>query len=107
MTPSRYSYLCDFGDPIGHEQGHKRPGVIVSRDDMARFGIPVVVPISRTRKEYPTHAELEEVLPVTSYAQCEHLRIVSTRRFVKRVGAVDSLQMMKIELVLRRILGLS
>jgi mRNA interferase MazF len=100
-------YLCDFGDPIGHEQGHRRPAVIVSRDDMARFGIPVVVPISRTRKDFPTHVELEEVLPVTSYAQCEHLRTVSTRRFVKRVGAVDGPQMMKIELVLRRILGLT
>ncbi|WP_157930628.1 type II toxin-antitoxin system PemK/MazF family toxin [Glycomyces xiaoerkulensis] len=100
-------YLCDFGDPLGHEQGHMRPAVIVSRDEMASFGIPVVVPVSRTRKEYPTHVELEEALPVTSYAQCEHLRTVSTRQLIKHAGAVDGVQMLKIELILRRILGLT
>ncbi|THV42636.1 type II toxin-antitoxin system PemK/MazF family toxin [Glycomyces buryatensis] len=100
-------YLCDLGNPIGHEQGDRRPVVIVSRDEMSRFGIPVVVPVSRTRKEYPTHVELEGVLPVTSYVQCEHLRTVSTERFIRHVGTVDGIHMMKIELVLRRILGLT
>ncbi len=100
-------YLCDLGDPIGHEQGHRRPVVIVSREEMARFGIPVVVPVSRTRKDYPTHIELEGVLPVTSYIQCEHLRTVSAERLVRRLGSVDGLHMMKVELVLRRILGLT
>lgn len=99
-------YLCDFGDPIGHEQGYQRPALIVSHDEMSRAGIPIVIPVSRTRKGYPTHVEFEGALPVTSYAQCEQLRVVSAERMIRRVGVVDGMTMLKVELVLKRLLGL-
>lgn len=99
-------YLCDFGDPIGHEQGFRRPALIVSHDEMARHGLPVVVPITRTKRGYPTHVELEAELPVTSYVQCEQIRTISNRRLIRPVGTVGSLTMMRIEQILRRILAL-
>ncbi|RRR97639.1 type II toxin-antitoxin system PemK/MazF family toxin [Glycomyces terrestris] len=99
-------YLCDFGDPIGHEQGFRRPALIVSHDDMSRVGIPIVIPISRTRKDYPTHVELEGALAVTSYVQCEQIRVVSSERMIRRIGAVDAMPMLKVELILKRLLGL-
>ncbi|GAA2294234.1 type II toxin-antitoxin system endoribonuclease NdoA [Glycomyces scopariae] len=99
-------YFCDFGDPIGHEQGFRRPALIVSHDEMSRAGIPVVVPISRTRKGYPTHVELEGALSVTTYVQCEQIRVVSSERMIRRIGAADSMAMLKVELVLKRLLGL-
>ncbi|WP_335986324.1 type II toxin-antitoxin system PemK/MazF family toxin [Glycomyces sp. MUSA5-2] len=99
-------YLCDFGDPIGHEQGFQRPALIVSHNEMSRAGIPIVVPISRTRKGYPTHVELEGALPVTSYVQCEQIRVVSSERMIRPVGVVDGMMMLKVELILKRLLGL-
>lgn len=99
-------YLCDFGDPIGHEQGYQRPALIVSHNEISRFGIPVVLPISKSHRGYPTHVELEGALPVTSYVQCEQIRVVSSERMIRRVGVVDGMAMLKVELILKRLLGL-
>jgi len=70
-------YLCDFGTPIGHDPGFRRPAVVVSPSELNRNGIPIVLPVTRTRRGYPTHVELDGVLPVVSYAQCELIRAVS------------------------------
>jgi mRNA interferase MazF len=99
-------YLCDFGDPIGHEQGFRRPALLVSHDEMARHGLPVVLPIGRTKRGYPTHVELDDVLPVTSYVQCEQIRTISTERLIRPVGRAGGLTMLRVEQILRRILAL-
>jgi mRNA interferase MazF len=97
-------YLCDFGDPIGHEQGFQRPAVIVSHDEMTRYGLPVVLPVTRTKRGYPTHVEIDGVLPVTSYIQCEQIRTVSTDRMIRPLGSISDLTLMRVEQILRRIL---
>jgi mRNA interferase MazF len=99
-------HLCDFGDPIGHEPGFRRPAVVVSHDELNRHGIAVVLPVTRTRRGYPTHVELEAVLPVTSYVQCELVRAVSTERLLHKVGELNVVQRAAIEAVLRRLLSL-
>lgn len=99
-------YLCDFGNPIGHEQGFQRPALIVSHDEMARYGLPVVLPVTRTKRGYPTHVELDGVLPVTSYVQCEQIRTVSTERMIRPLASISDLTLMHIEQILRRILML-
>jgi mRNA interferase MazF len=99
-------YLCDFGSPIGREQGFQRPALIVSHDEMARYGLPVVLPVTRTKRGYPTHVELDGVLPVTSYVQCEQIRTVSTERMIRPLGSINDLTLRHIEQILRRILML-
>ena len=99
-------YLCDFGDPIGHEQGFRRPDVIVSADQMSELGLPVVLPVTTTKLGYATHVEIEGVLPVTSYVQCEQIRVVSADRLIRRLAALDAVALIRVEAVLRRILVL-
>jgi mRNA interferase MazF len=99
-------YLCDFGNPIGHEQGFQRPALIVSHDEMARYGLPVVLPVTRTKRGYPTHVELAGVLPVTSYVQCEQIRTVSAERLIRPLASISNPTLMNIEEILRRILML-
>lgn len=99
-------YLCDFGNPIGHEQGLQRPAVIVSHDEMARYGLPVVLPVTRTKRGYPTHVQLDGVLPVTGYIQCEQIRTVSAERMIRPLGSINDLTLTRVEQVLRRILKL-
>lgn len=99
-------YLCDFGNPVGHEQGFQRPALIVSHDEMARYGLPVVLPVTRTKRGYPTHVELDGVLPVTSYVQCEQIRTVSTERMLRPLASISDLTLLHIEQILRRILML-
>lgn len=99
-------YLCDFGTPIGHEPGFRRPAVVVSRSELSRHGVPIVLPITRTRRGYATHVELDDVLPVVSYAQCELIRAVSVDRLLRPVASLDAAHLALIELILRRILDL-
>jgi len=99
-------YLCDFGNPIGHEPGFRRPAVVVSPEQLNQHGVAIVLPVTRTRLGYPTHVEVESVLPVTSYIQCELVRSVSTQRLLRKVGELGVVHLAAVETVLRRLLSL-
>lgn len=81
----------DFGTPIGHEQGFRRPAVVVSADRLnaSRAGLVIVVPLTRTRRRLPSHIEIEpgdSGLHETSYAKCEDVKSVSVERLTRHVG---------------------
>jgi len=86
-------WLVDLGEPVGHEQGGRRPGVVVSNDiqNAGPSGIVTIVPVTRTRRSIPTHIELDPDLTgldELSYATCEHVKSVSTDRLIARLGKV-------------------
>lgn len=88
----------DFGNPIGHEQGLKRPAVVVSADwfNETRAELHFVVPISKTLRGIGTHYRIDSPaggLEVDSEAMCEHLRSVAIERFVKKRGELERSQM--------------
>ena len=99
-------WLCDFGYPHGHEPGLQRPAVLVSAEEITRRALPIVLPVTRTRRGYATHVELEHALPVTSYVQCELIRAVTGDRFIRQVGEVDPIDMLRIAKILSRMLEL-
>lgn len=104
-------WLVDFGEPIGHEQGYRRPAVVVSADQLnrSRAELAVVVPVTTTRRRLPSHIEIEpgdSGLSHTSYAKAEDVKSVSTQRLVRRLGAVSSDQLNRAEHALRLLLGL-
>ncbi|HKE65416.1 MAG TPA: type II toxin-antitoxin system PemK/MazF family toxin [Micromonosporaceae bacterium] len=99
-------YVCDFGSPVGHEPAFRRPAVVVSHDLFNRYGVPIVLPVTRSRRGYPTHVELDGVLPVTSYVQCELIRAVSADRLTRRVAELDAAHLARIDVILRRLLAL-
>ncbi|MGQ0623828.1 MAG: type II toxin-antitoxin system PemK/MazF family toxin [Sporichthyaceae bacterium] len=88
-------WLTDFGTPIGHEQGDRRPAVVMSADRMnaSRAGLVIVVPMTTTRRSLPTHIEVESGpsgLTETSYAKAEDIKSVSVARLVHRIGRAPS-----------------
>ncbi|MFW6090496.1 MAG: type II toxin-antitoxin system PemK/MazF family toxin [Actinomycetota bacterium] len=91
---------------FGNANPRHRPAVIISASQMSRFGLPIVLPVTRTKLGYATHVELEEALPVTGYVQCEQIRAVATERLIRQVGTVDGVDVVRIESILRRILEL-
>ena len=104
-------YLADLGDPVGHEQGLRRPVLLVSAQQWLESNPPVitVIPVTRARREQPTHVEVEpgsSGLRETSYAKCEDIRSISPRRLERRFGQVNGITMTRVEAILRRILGL-
>jgi mRNA interferase MazF len=80
--------------------------VVISHDEISRHGVPVVLPVTRTRRGYATHVELDGVLPVVSYVQCELIRAVSVDRLIRPVASLDLVHVAKVETILLRILRL-
>jgi mRNA interferase MazF len=99
-------WLVDFGEPVGREQAGIRPAVIVSTDALNEgpAGILLVVPVTTSRRELPSHVELEpgeSGLDHPSYAKCEDVKSISERRLVTRLGVVASEPLFEIGRVLR------
>lgn len=111
MTERGAVWLIDFGDPVGHEPEGLRPAVVVSSTpyNQGPAGLVLAIPFTRTRRPIPLHIEVEpgtSGLTVTSYATCDDLRSLSTRRLVRQLGRLDVTDLFRVEEVLRRLLVL-
>lgn len=98
--------MIDLGEPIGHEQGWRRPGLIISGDGWNQHASTcTVLPVTRTRHGLPTRVELEPTpdngLQETCYARCEDIRAVSQERLVHRLGVVDAIVQSSVARTLR------
>jgi mRNA interferase MazF len=104
-------WLVDFGTPIGHEQGFRRPAVVISADKLnsSRAGLVIVVPVTRTQRGLPSHIELDPTrsgLQATSYAKAEDVKSVSIVRLVHRIGQVPPTAMQRLTTALRLLLDM-
>lgn len=104
-------WLVDLGEPVGREQGCRRPALVISSDGWNRHAPTVVVlPLTRTRHGFPTRVEIEPAaangLRETSYARVEDMRSVSADRLVHRLGRVDEPEMSNVAHTLRTFLDL-
>lgn len=104
-------WLVDFGDPVGREQAGRRPAVVVSADRLnaSRAGVVVVVPTTTTRRDLPSHVEIEpgdSGLDDLSYAKCEDVKSISEQRLLGRLGAVNTEVAFRIGRTLRFLLDL-
>src|SRR5205807_2115629 len=94
------------------QQGHRRPGLVVSSDRLnaSRAGIVVVVPLTRTRRDLPSHVEIapgESGLTQASYAKSEDIKSISTERLVRRLGRVQSVSLDQVGRALALLLELA
>lgn len=104
-------WLVDFGEPIGHEQGYRRPAMVISANQLnrSRAELAVVLPITTTRRRLPSHIEIEpgeSGLSHTSYAKAEDIKSVSTQRLIRHLGAVSTDRLNRAEHALRLLLDL-
>ena len=104
-------YDVNLGQPIGHEPGFTRPAVVVSVDiiNNGPGELVSVVPISSKFYGLRSHVELEpgtSGLDHVSYARCDQIRTISTRRLSIRLGEATQDEVHKISQALRFILDL-
>jgi mRNA interferase MazF len=110
--PSRGEvWFTDFGDPIGHEQGWRRPCLIVSVDGLNHgpAGLAIVLPITSVEKGIPYHVEVnppEGGLKARSFIKCEDVRSISTDRLIKPFGTVTPATLSEVGYRLRVLLNL-
>jgi mRNA interferase MazF len=104
-------WLVDLNPTRGHEQGGRRPGLVVSVDlfNQGPAGLVIVIPITTKEKGIPLHVEIkapEGGLTKRSFIKCEDLRSVSRERLVQRLGQVIRSTLDAVEDRLRILLNL-
>jgi mRNA interferase MazF len=83
-----------FDPVIGHEQGGRRPGLVISSNllHLIPSQLVIVVPISSRDRQVESHIPIqppEGGLSRLSFALTEQLRTVSRDRLVRRLGRVE------------------
>jgi mRNA interferase MazF len=112
VTPRRGEvWLVGFGDPVGREQSGRRPAIVVSADPLneSRAGVVIVVPITTSRRELPSHVEIEpgsSGLDEVGYAKCEDVKSISEERLIANLGAATDAVTFDIARVLRFLLDI-
>ena len=110
LRPARGDiWLTDFGVPVGHEAGYRRPALVISSNRLNRIGaVAVVVPMTSTERHLPTHVRVP-VRPGTGlinegWAKVDDVKSVSIQRLEEHLGEIDPLALSKVEEALRLIL---
>jgi mRNA interferase MazF len=99
-------------DPVlGHEQGGRRPVLVVSVDQFNQgpSGLVIVVPITSKDKRIRSQVAIEAGeggLNTRSFAMCEAVRSVSLERLSGRRGVVSLETMAKVAYCLQVLLGI-
>jgi mRNA interferase MazF len=104
-------WLADLDPSFGHEQGGRRPVLILSIDpfNSGLSGLVMVAPITSRLRNLPLHVEVappEGGLRSTSAILCDAARSVDRRRLIARWGAVSAATLVEVEDRLRWLLGL-
>lgn len=91
-------WLTRFDPVEGHEQGGRRPALIISNDRFNRLpsGLIIVVPTTTRDRRIPFHLRVEppaggfnHVSFLVSFLLCDQPRTPSTSRLLRRLGAVS------------------
>src|ERR1700748_645066 len=88
-------YLTDPDPVVGHEQGGRRPFLVISVDPMNRSSADLViaVPLTTTDHGSTLHVRIEPPtggLERVSFAMPEMVRSMSTQRLRRRLGRVSA-----------------
>lgn len=113
--PSRASrgevWLADLDPSTGHEQGRRRPVLIVSDDryNHGRGEMVIIVPLTTRDRGVPLHVAIdppEARREERSFAMCDQVRAISAERLEHSFGSVSRETMRLIEDRLRIVLAL-
>jgi mRNA interferase MazF len=104
-------WLADLDPSFGHEQGGRRPVLVVSVDSFnaGLSGLVVVLPITSRKRSLPLHIPIdppEGGLRHPSAILCDAVRSIDQGRLIDCWGTVSASIMTLIEDRLRRLLGL-
>ncbi len=67
--------MMNFTPQAGHEQGGKRPALVISNQSFHRYTrMAIVCPITTKIKDYPMHVQLDNRTKTTGEILCEHVK---------------------------------
>jgi mRNA interferase MazF len=102
---------ADLDPTRGHEQGGRRPVLVISIDSFNKGPAKLisVVPLTRRERGLLMHVKIsppEGGLPNHSFAMCENLRAIALERFGRRWGSISEQILRAVEGRVRILLGL-
>jgi mRNA interferase MazF len=103
--------MAELGVPVGHEQGGRRPVLVVSGRSLngAPSRLVTVVPFTTRDRRIRSHIRFEPGvtgLARTSFARTDQHRVVSQDRLEYQMGLADAATMAAVETWLRIFLDL-
>ena len=67
--------VMNFNPQAGHEQGGRRPALVISNASFHRYThMAIVCPITSKTKDYPMHVPLDERTRTQGEILCEHVK---------------------------------
>jgi mRNA interferase MazF len=104
-------YDVDLGRPVGNEPAFTRPAIVVSADAVSNSpgDLVAVVPIISISFGLRNHVEIDPDpagLEHLSFARCDQLRLIATKRLERRRGIVSTAEIARIDGALRFVLDL-
>ena len=101
----------DLDPPFDHEQAGQRPVLIVSVDAFndSASNLVVTVPVTTRLRALPWHVSIQPPEGGTarpSEIMCDHVRAISPKRLIRRMGAVSPQTMFEVGKRLRILLEL-
>lgn len=99
----------DFGKAVGHEQGGRRPAVVLTRRDYnARSSVLLVCPITRKRRNWPFEVGLPSAAGLTGVVLVDQIRVVDpVARPVGRAGSLPNEVLAEVKAKLAALLGIT
>lgn len=77
----------DLGEPIGREQGGRRPALVVTpREYNVRSSLLIVCPITRTTRNWPFQVALPPNADITGFVLADQIKVIDPRRRAFRKG---------------------
>jgi mRNA interferase MazF len=107
-------WIINLDPTIGSEINKTRPAIIVSDNNLSILPLKVIVPITDWKEKFLTIPWMVRIevnktnnLTKTSSADCLQIRSISELRFVKKIGIIDNVDLLKIKVGLTKILNLN
>lgn len=82
----------DFDPQAGHEQGGRRPAIVLSAKDYNQLiGLALVCPVTNRMKGYPFEVKLPDGLPIMGVVLADHVKSQDWRaRRAEFIGRLDA-----------------
>ncbi len=94
--------MMNFTPQAGHEQGGRRPALVISNGSFHRYTqLAIVCPITTKVKDYPMHVPLDERTATTGEILCEHVKSLDLN--ARMAAFVEALPSNLLEEVLERV----
>jgi mRNA interferase MazF len=104
-------WLVNLDPTMGAEIQKTRPAIIVNDDALGLLPLRITVPITDWKTHYASAVWMVKIVPnssnnlsKTSAADCFQVRSISTKRFIKKIGVIDTTEIAEIETALANVL---